>query len=151
MTTKLRARLIGAWQLESFSFDPVDGSDAMPPLGPRPTGLLVYTESGFMSAQISGANRPKVASGDWSQAAPREYAALASSYIAYAGPFEVDEDSRSVTHFVDMSLIPFWVGVPQQRLARLDRDHLYLTTGQPLLFNGKLGHASLKWRRADTA
>ncbi len=70
MTTKLRARLIGAWQLVSFSFDPVDGSDAMPPLGPRPTGLLVYTESGFMSAQISGANRPKVASGDWSQAAP---------------------------------------------------------------------------------
>lgn len=151
MTTTLRAKLIGAWQLESFSFDPVDGSDTIPPLGPHPTGLLVYTESGFMSAQISGANRIRVASGDWSQASPQEYAALASSYIAYAGPFEVDEDSRSVTHFVDMSLIPFWVGVPQQRLARLDRDYLHLTTGRPLLFNGKLSHASLKWRRADAA
>jgi hypothetical protein len=41
---------------------------------------------------------------DWFKATSEEYARVASTYFAYAGPFEVDEESRTVTHFVLVSL-----------------------------------------------
>uniref|UniRef100_A0A1I7YD31 HTH gntR-type domain-containing protein n=1 Tax=Steinernema glaseri TaxID=37863 RepID=A0A1I7YD31_9BILA len=63
--------------------------------------------------------------------------------------FEVDEASQCVTHFVDMSLYPDWVGVPQLRLARFTQDSLELSTRDPVMVAGTLGVGTLLWHRAE--
>lgn len=70
------------------------------------------------------------------------------SDLAYAGTFEVDETTQCVTHFVDMSPYPDWVGVPQPRLARFTQGALELITRDPVVVAGKLGVGTLLWHRA---
>jgi len=138
MAHTLRSKLIGVWQLVSFDFVPEDGSPNYPGFGPNPIGQLTYTETGYVTAQLGSKDRTEQ---DSSQT-------LLDKYLAYAGTFEVDETSQCVTHFVDMSLSPNWLGIPQPRLARLTQDELELTTGTPITVAGKLGTGTLLWHRA---
>lgn len=59
-------------------------------LGHQPRGLIIYTPDGYRSAQLSKADRPDFGSGDWFAGTADDYAAEATSYIAYSGPFHVD-------------------------------------------------------------
>ncbi|MEN5250096.1 lipocalin-like domain-containing protein [Alcaligenes aquatilis] len=139
MAHTLRNKLIGVWQLQSFEFVPADGSPRYPGLGPNPIGQLIYTETGHMGAQLGSSSRT----------AQDHCQSLLDTYLAYAGTFEVDEASQCVTHLVDMSLYPDWVGVPQLRLARFTQDALELSTRDPVVVAGKLGVGTLLWHRAE--
>jgi hypothetical protein len=88
----LRDALIGAWKLVSYQEIPVDGSQPFEPLGPNRAGIIMYTPDGYMSAQLSKPDRPNFASGDWFAGTAQDYISEASSYIAYSGPFSVDEE-----------------------------------------------------------
>ena len=145
MTDKLRDKLIGAWKLVSFVEKPLNGSPPNYPMGERPTGIIMYTPDGYMSAQLMRANPGHFAS-DWFKATSEEYARVASTYFAYAGPFEVDEESSTVTH----SLFPNWIGQKQQRIARIEGDALHLSTVSPIQSGGRPVNAYLEWRRAHT-
>jgi hypothetical protein len=102
----LRESLTGAWKLVSYPEIPVDGSAPFEPLGHKPRGLIIYTSDGYMSAQLSKPDRPKFASGDWFAGTADDYVAEASSYIAYSGPFQVDEAKQTLTHSMFVSLFP---------------------------------------------
>src|SRR4051794_21103599 len=104
MTDSLRARLIGAWKLVSYVETPVDGSEPFEPLGHEPNGIIMYPPDGYMSAQLSKPDRPDFASGDWFTGTPEDYQAEASTYIAYSGPFHVDEAGQTLTHSMFVSL-----------------------------------------------
>ena len=39
----------------------------------------------------------------------------ATSYIAYSGPFHVDEDKQTLTHSMFVSRFPDWTGQTQPR------------------------------------
>ena len=144
MTDTLRNKLIGAWKLVSFVEKPLNGSAH--PMGERPTGIIMYTPDGYMSAQLMRTNPGHFAS-DWFKATSDEYARVASTYFAYAGPFEVDEESNTVTHFVVVSLFPNWIGQKQQRTARIEGDALHLSTASPINSGGRPVNAYLEWRR----
>jgi hypothetical protein len=81
-------------------------------------GLIMYTPDGVMSAQLMRRSRPEFASGSWFDASDDELRAAASGYIAYSGPFPVDEKG-TVTHKVGVSLYPNWIGQPQPRVVDL--------------------------------
>jgi hypothetical protein len=52
-------------------------------------------------------------------------------YIAYSGPYDVDETNEVVAHHVQVSVIPSWLGTTQLRLARFDGpDQLALSTSE---------------------
>ena len=121
MEGSLRETLIGAWRLVDVVKETVDGSPDARPHGDRPTGLILYSPDGFMSAQIMDPDRRPVASADWSALTPEEYADEARGYFAYAGSFEVDEERGTVTHSVEVSLFPGWVGGAQLRVVRARR------------------------------
>jgi hypothetical protein len=55
---------------------------------------------------------------------PDEYVAARISYLAYSGPYYVDEERRIVEHEMAVSLFPNWSGQRQVRVARLDGDQL---------------------------
>ena len=97
----LRDQLIGAWKLVSYVEEPVDGSAPSYPFGEDAQGIIIYTPDGFMSAQLCRRERASFASNDWYKGAPEEFAAAASSYFAYTGPFprgrrEADPDAYDV-------------------------------------------------------
>jgi hypothetical protein len=123
----LRDRLLGAWSLQDYVACTEEGR-VHHPLGADAPGLLVYTASGHMTAQLMATDRPR-----WPRAGDEDrlphIAAIAESYLAYAGTFEVDEIGGTVVHHVTLSLLPNWVGRPQHRLVDLDGDRLVLSVG----------------------
>ncbi|WP_079189043.1 lipocalin-like domain-containing protein [Streptomyces kebangsaanensis] len=149
MAEGLRQRLIGAWKLVSYRETPVDGSEPFEPLGHEPRGIIMYTSDWYMSAQLSGPDRPGFASGDWFDGTPEEYTAEATSYIAYSGPFHVDEEKRTLTHSMFVSLFPDWTGRTQPRVVELEGDTLRLSTASPIRSSGRTVHSALTWRRAE--
>ncbi|MFD4971916.1 lipocalin-like domain-containing protein [Streptomyces sp. NPDC058424] len=119
------------------------------PLGHEPQGIIMYTPDGYMSAQLSRPGRPGFASGDWFDGTTEEYMAEATSYIAYSGPFHVDEEKQTLTHSMFVSLFPNWTGQTQPRVVRLEGDTLHLSTASPITSSGKTVNSALIWRRAE--
>lgn len=145
----LRERLIGAWKLVSYQEHPVDESAPFEPLGHEPKGIIMYTPDGYMSAQLSKPERPDFASGDWFDGTAEDYQAEATSYIAYSGPFHVDEERQTLTHSMFVSLFPDWTGQTQPRLVKLEGGTLHLGSASPIQSGGKTVNSVLTWRRAE--
>ena len=116
----LREQLIGAWRLVSYIESPVDGSPKRFPMGEKAQGIIMYTPDGYMSAQLMTPGRRNFASDDWFKGTPEETAEEASGYIAYSAPFHVDEDHQSLTHSMNVSLFPGWIGQTQPRVVKID-------------------------------
>ena len=148
MSNKLRDQLIGAWKLVSYVEKPVDGSADSYPLGENAQGIIMYTPDGYMSAQLMKPERGSFASGDWFDGTPAEYQDEASTYIAYSGPFHVDEEKRTLTHSMFVSLFPNWTGQTQPRVVSLEGDTLKLSSASPIKSKGKVVMSYLQWQRA---
>ncbi|WP_181305475.1 lipocalin-like domain-containing protein [Rufibacter sp. XAAS-G3-1] len=149
MPNTLKERLIGAWKLVSYVEEPVDGSAPFYPMGEKPMGLIMYTPDGFMSAQLMHPDRKNFASGDWFNGTDEEYRQEASTYIAYTGPFQVDEEQQTLTHSMFVSLFPNWTGQTQPRVVALEGNLLHLSTATPIVSGGKTVNSFLTWKRAD--
>lgn len=138
MSATLTAGLVGAWELVAYEAITHDGGETEHPLGDDAAGLLVYTDGGRMSVQIMRRHRPR-----WTSRTPPS----AEGYLAYAGRWEADESARTVTHHVELSLLPNWIGRAQVRAAELEGDRLRLTA-PPDRIGGREAVARLAWRRA---
>jgi hypothetical protein len=148
MAAGLRDRLIGAWILVSYVEETVEGSELVEPLGPHPQGIIMYTPDGYMSAQLAKPDRPKSSTGDWFAGTAEDYTNEASSYIAYTGPFHVDEEAQTLTHTMFISLFPDWTGQTQPRAVKIDGNFLHLGTVSPIRSSGKTVNSRLTWERA---
>jgi hypothetical protein len=98
----IREQLIGCWRLAGLTVT-ADGGRTDRPLGDDPLGTILYTPDGYMSAQLA---RPGPSEDDQE---PDAY------YIAYSGPYDVDEQAGTVAHQVQVSVIPSWRGTTQIR------------------------------------
>lgn len=148
MTEKLRDQLIGAWKLVFYTEKPIDGSAQFYPMGEKPMGMILYTPDGYMSAQLMRPDRRSFASGDWFDGTAEEYREEASTYIAYSGPFQVDEEKQTLMHSMFVSLFPNWTGQTQPRVVKIDGDILHLSTESPIKSGGKIVMSYLQWKRA---
>ena len=106
---KLRDQLVGAWALKDFTQENEDG-DITYPLDKNPSGFIIYTSDGYMSAQMQKKDRAMFDSDDMFGGKPEEYKEAASGYLAYSGRFFVDEEQQTVTHELTASLFPNWLG-----------------------------------------
>jgi len=91
--------------------------------------------------------RKPFASGDWFKASDHEFKDEATSYIAYNGPFHVDEEKQHLTHSMFISLFPNWIGQTQPRVVRIEGDQLLLSTASSISSGGKTVNSHLAWRR----
>ncbi len=144
----LRDALVGAWQLVSCRETDLETGEVFLPMGTEPDGLILYTPDGYMSAQLSAPARHGFASGDMYRGTAQEYVDAGASYLAYSGPYYVDEEERTIEHEMFVSLFPNWKGQRQARIAKLDGDELRLSPDRPHMFNGSLKSAEIVWRRA---
>jgi Lipocalin-like domain len=145
----IRPQLVGTWVLQAYLEEPVDGRPGIRPFGERPGGFLIYTEDGYVSAQLMKQDRPAFKSTKWLDGTPEEYRAAASSYIAYSGTYEVNDKEATVTHIPDVALIPNWIGGRQKRWITLEEGRLTLRTAETVGTDGSLVVARLEWLRAS--
>lgn len=129
----------GAWELVAYYVEDDDGSRDYP-LGEEATGYLLYTNDGFMSAQLMAAGRPEFESNSLHHPNPEEGFAATKGYHAYSGPYDFDEESQTMIHHMDVSLFPNRVGKNQERKLYLEDGLLYVSN--PLLGN------TIVWRKA---
>jgi hypothetical protein len=126
----LRDRILGAWQLVSFTARNADTGRVRHPLGTAPRGLVLYTDDGHMSAQLADADMGR--------------------YIAYGGRFDVNEATSTLQHDVTMSMVPELLARPQFRQASVDGDLLTLSATMTD-DAGATTHATVVWRRAGSS
>jgi hypothetical protein len=123
----LRNAVLGAWELVSYIAQDDHGGPITYPLGPDALGLIMYTADGYMSAQLMRRDRPAFDRPESDGGTPEQAAAAAAGYLAYSGPFAVDESTGVVHHEVRVSLLPNWLNGTQLRQSKLDGDHLTLS------------------------
>jgi hypothetical protein len=149
MAQGLREQLVGAWKLVSYEERPVDGSRSFYPMRENPMGIIMYTPDGYMSAQLMKPGRKPFASGDWFKGSPEDYGREATTYIAYSGPFRVNEEKGTLTHSMLVSLFPNWIGQTQPRAVKIEGDTLHLSSVSTIQSGGKTVTSYLQWKRAE--
>jgi len=142
---KSRERFVGVWTLESFT-ERSDRSEEFNPLGDKPTGFLIYTADGFVSAQLMRAKRELFKADPWGAGASSDAVDLTKDYIAYCGRYEIDEKSSEAIHLPLVALLPNLIHQEQHRSFTFEEDTLTLVTsrGRP---NGSVVASTLLWRR----
>ena len=132
-------RLVGAWELVNYEIIAADGTRRP---GAYDRGQISYDASGRMSAHLMhSANKA-----DQTPQTDEARAAAYRRYLGYYGPFVVDEAKGIVTHIVEGSSNPSWVGSRQVRYYELSADNAQLT----LSLRDAAGRTtqSLVWKRS---
>jgi hypothetical protein len=139
--------VLGTWELVSYTEGDNHGGPITYPLGPDALGLIMYTSDGYMSAQIMRPDRPAFDRPETGGGTPEQAEAAAVGYLAYSGPFTVDEYTGVLHHQPRVSLLPNWLNHTQIRHSTLDGDHLTLSaiTEAP---DGSETISTLLWKRA---
>ena len=133
---RIREQLVGCWRLVGYSVTAAEGGETDRPLGNNPLGTILYTPDGYMSAQLA---RPGP---DEDDQEPDGY------YIAYSGPYDVDEQTRTVAHQVQVSVIPSWLGTTQIRRVQFrEPGMLVLSTSEPRPGDGVMTTTTISWSR----
>lgn len=149
----VREALIGAWRMSDWQVI-VDGQfdNHLPPLGHSAEcgGILLYTPEGLMSAMLSRTDRAPFGDPSLDGGTPEEKVAAFSSVVSYAGTFEVDEATATVTHVVEHASHPNLVGQRMKRICVFANGRLKLDTPS-MIMGGKSRESYIEWRRADGA
>ena len=125
--SELKNKILGTWKLVSYYRLDEDGEKVYP-LGTDPSGFLMYTEDGYMSAQLMKQDRPDYTLEGLHNGTREEMAEAAHGYHAYAGKYEIDEEDGSVYHHNEVSLIPNRLGDIQDRQIEFQGDMITITS-----------------------
>lgn len=137
--------LLGTWKLVSSVGHWSDGRVSYP-YGEKPDGMLVYDAKGHFSGQIQAPGRALFESDNVLRGTDEEVRAAFEGYVAYYGTYEVDEQSASVTHYIQGSWFPNWVGNTQTRFYEFEGEKLRLTTAPFVGKRNQVTH-TLLWER----
>lgn len=117
-------------------------------MGDAPDGLLAYTAEGTMVAVMTVGERPRFATDDLSGGTPDEQAGAFATCIAYGGRFTVE--GETITHCVETSLFPNWIGTEQRRgFALSDGGKTLTLMSPPIVLGGATRVQRLVWERID--
>lgn len=144
MTTYIGKKIIGTWKLVSWIYKGRQGED-IHYFGEHATGILMYDIAGYMNAQLMKADRTPFSSTALDGSTQQEAFSAFNSYIAYYGKYH-EERPGEITHMVEGSLFPNWMGNKQVRYGRIEDDHLILHT-PPMRVAGNDIVFYITWKR----
>jgi hypothetical protein len=124
--TFIAKQIIGTWKLVSWTFKNEKGEE-IHYFGKNSTGILMYDANGFMNAQLMKEERPRFASDSINGGSPDETFGAFHSYLAYFGRY-YEKNPGEVTHIVEGSLFPNWLGNEEIRYGRIEGERLILST-----------------------
>lgn len=116
-------RFLGAWTLVEWT-DVRDGV-TLYPYGERPSGQIIYTSTGRMTAAL--------------MSAPEGSGQSAQRFTSYWGSYTLDDAAGTVTHHVEGAVSGRMIGTDQVRIFRFEGENrLVLSPG---------GQSELTWER----
>lgn len=139
-----QANLTGRWELITFEQNYDDGRRVFP-MGEGPQGIIQYTEDGYMSCMICRPHRENFTTGGQWNASDAEKAGAYNSMLSYAGRYTLEDGV--VTHLVDISLFPNWVGGQQKRQYQFDEKGQLSLTARLEENTSEARTALLLWKR----
>jgi hypothetical protein len=122
----IKEQIIGTWKLISWTYKNEKGEEVHY-FGKNSTGILMYDEHGYMNAQLMKENRAAFASDSINGGSPEETYGAFHSYLAYFGKY-YEEKPGEMTHIVEGSLFPNWVGNKEIRYGKIEGNRLVLST-----------------------
>ncbi|MEO7135845.1 MAG: lipocalin-like domain-containing protein [Vicinamibacterales bacterium] len=131
-------RLVGAWELVTYEIIAPDGTKRP---GAYDRGQISSDASGRMSAHLMHSSNTATVSPQTDDMRAAAY----RRYLGYYGPFIVDTAAGTVTHVVEGSSNPSWVGTKQLRYYELSADNGRLTLS---LRDGARTTQALVWKRS---
>jgi len=93
-------------------------------------GSISYSANGYMSFQSSRRDRSEIPDGSIDDMPVEGLRALLSSYSAYYGTYEIDEENRTVTHNIIASSFPSGAGTSTVRTYSFSGSQLTLHNGE---------------------
>ena len=111
--------------------------------------MLIYDKQGHFSGQIMARERPEFAAGNLLKGSDVEVRTAFEGYVAYYGAYETDESNGVITHQVEGSFFPNWLGEVQTRRFEFEGDRLRLST-PPIKGSRSDLTVTLLWERAET-
>nr|WP_319566584.1 lipocalin-like domain-containing protein [uncultured Rhodoferax sp.] len=144
----LAQQLQGTWTLQAFTLDNNAGGQ-IAPMGPNPIGYVTYGSDGWMSFQISAAQRQPYDAPTQDGGSTDQTLAAARSFLAYAGPYTVNEAQGAVVQQVAQCLIPNWVGDAHTRYITLDDNQGLMLTSDPFPIGEVMHKVVLRFRRRE--
>ncbi len=136
-------KIIGTWKLVSWVYQN-DRNEKVDFFGPDPIGILMYEKSGYMNAQLMRRDRPNFNSNKSTEATETECTLAFTGYAAYFGKFE-EREPGTLTHIVEGSLFPNWVGHEEIRYGKLEGNTLILSA--PGIIDGEKIMFYVTWQR----
>ena len=136
-------KIIGTWKLVSWVYQN-EHNETVDFFGPNPVGILMYEKSGYMNAQLMRSDRANFSSPVSLEGTAQEYTSAFNGYAAYFGKFE-EKEPGTLTHTVEGSLFPNWVGHDEIRYGRLEGNTLVLSA--PGIINGEKIMFYVTWKR----
>lgn len=122
--------VLGSWKLRSFQIESPEGE--VESWGENTHGLLIYSDSGYMSVSINK---------DVGKESESEFENLFDSILFYSGSYQMD--GSTIIHEVTEASKPDRIGKKIIRYAVLDKNLLTLTTPKE-----SFGRAILVWQKA---
>lgn len=142
-----KEHFVGTWKLVSSEFKSPDGQ-AVYPYGRDAVGMLMYSASGHICVQIMRPGRRTFASEDRLRGTAEEIKSAFEGYAAYFGTYEVDPEEGIVTHQIEGTLFPNWVGINQKRFFEFSDGRLTLRTPE-ISLGGQQMTGLLRWKRIE--
>jgi hypothetical protein len=118
--------LTGSWGLVAARSTTSSGKINKEAFGKHPSGILTFTAGGQMSMVVSDDGRKPLSVLDRVTAPIEERATAFSTFVAYAGRYELKGDI--LIYHVQVSSIQNWVNTDLKRFVTLDGTHLSLRT-----------------------
>lgn len=141
LTHSFRDQVIGTWSLLEYTRED-DFGERYYPFGKDAVGYLMYTPDGYMSAQLMAIGRKPYSLNQLHTGTKDEMAAAAHGYHAYSGKFDVDEDTQTLYHHMEVSMIPNRLGMIQDRKIEITGDEITITSDSTSSF--------IRWKKAKT-
>lgn len=140
--------ITGRWDLVAWEQLYDDGRRQYP-MGEQPQGFIQYTEDGYMSCMICKPHRENFTTGGQWNASDTEKAQAYNSMMSYAGRYVLD--GNTVTHLVDLSLFPNWIGGQQKRVFHLNDQGRLVISARLEEGTAEARTAQLVWQRSRAA
>jgi Lipocalin-like domain len=137
--------LVGTWRLRTWKNVGSNGS-AVDPMGEQPLGYIFYNHDGYVSVEIMAAHRMPYRDPNPFGGTDAERSEAMSTYLSYAGSYEMLPGQDTVIHHIEICSLPNWIGNAQVRDAELDGDVLRLTS-KPITVQGVEYTGELVWDR----
>ena len=147
LTNSDNHKLTGTWMLDHYQITDQNGQDILL-WGNNTSGILIYTDDGYMSVQVSNNDRPAFAANDFLAGEADEIKSAFEGYTAYFGTYAYLKKNGFVHHHVQQSVFPNWNGVTHTRFVNLVDGKLTLST-PPITIKGKSCTMQMYWKKID--